>query len=160
MPKLGKDDSESIATKVCSPIGRKWNATCPRKRLLLRFESNRTATSDGAARMLGNDVWHDSESIATKVCSQIGRKRNVTFESHARRAWIFDLKISKQSAFVNNHLLCYWPTILNSPSRSQRSVLNFMFSVLTFSRSMSCSMSIEQSCARCNYFNCNLCRMR
>ena len=25
---------------------------------------------------------HVSESIATKVCSQIGRKRNVMFESH------------------------------------------------------------------------------
>ena len=31
-----------------------------------------------------------------------------------------------------------------SISRSRRSVLNFKFSVLTFSRSMSCSMSIEQ----------------
>ena len=37
-------------------------------------ESNRTATSDGSAQKLGNDVWYDSESIATKVCSQIGRK--------------------------------------------------------------------------------------
>ena len=83
--KLGNDvrrDSESIATKVCSRIGRKWNATCPRKGRLLRFESNSTATSDGGAQNLGNDVSHNSESIATKVCSQIGRKWNAMFESH------------------------------------------------------------------------------
>ena len=50
-------DSESIATKVCSQIGSKWNATCPRKGYLLRFESNSTATSDGGAQKLGNNVW-------------------------------------------------------------------------------------------------------
>ena len=60
-------DCESIETKVCSPIGRKWNATCPRKGRLLRFESISTATSDGGVQKLGNDVWHDCESIATKV---------------------------------------------------------------------------------------------
>ena len=47
------------------------NATCPRKGRLLRFESTSTATSDGGAQKLGNDVWHDSESIATKLCSQL-----------------------------------------------------------------------------------------
>ena len=35
---------------------------------------NNTATSDGAAQKLENDVWRDSESIATKVCCQIGSK--------------------------------------------------------------------------------------
>ena len=74
-------DSESIATKVCSPIGHKWNATCLRKGHLLRFELNSTATSDGGAQILGNDVWYDSESIATKVCSQIGRKWNAMLKA-------------------------------------------------------------------------------
>ena len=41
---------------------------------LLRFQSNSTATSDGGVQKLGNDVRRDSESIATKVCCQIGRK--------------------------------------------------------------------------------------
>ena len=41
---------------------------------LLRFESNSTATSDGGTQKLGNNVWHDSFSIATKVCSQISCK--------------------------------------------------------------------------------------
>ena len=45
-------DYESIATKVCSQIGRKLNATCPRKGRLLRFELHSTATSDGGAQML------------------------------------------------------------------------------------------------------------
>ena len=83
--KLGNDvshDSESITTKVCIEIGCKWNATCSRKGRLLRFESNSTATSNGGAQKLWNDVWHDSESIATKVCSQIGRRWNAKFESH------------------------------------------------------------------------------
>ena len=37
---------------------------------------------DGCAQKLGNDVRRDSESIATKVCSQIGSKWNAMFESH------------------------------------------------------------------------------
>ena len=44
--------------------------------------SNSTATSDSCTQKLGNDVLRDSESIATKVCSQIGRKQNAMFESH------------------------------------------------------------------------------
>ena len=67
-------DSKSIATKVCSKIGSKWNATCLRKGRLLRFYLNSTATSDGGAQKLWNNVWRDSESIATKVCSKIGSK--------------------------------------------------------------------------------------
>ena len=68
-----------------------------------------------------NDVWHDSESIATKVWSQVGRKWNSmqVFDSHVvtstdRTSFVF----FEQSAFVNNHLLCYWPTVHNSISKS------------------------------------------
>ena len=60
----------------------KAQESIPRKGRLLRFESNSTATSDGGAQKLGNDVWHDSDSIATKVCSQVGRKWNAMFETH------------------------------------------------------------------------------
>ena len=56
--------------------------TGPRKGRLLRFESNSKATSDDCTQKLGNYVKHDSESIATRVCSQIGCKWNVMFESH------------------------------------------------------------------------------
>ena len=69
--RLGNDvwqDSELIATKICSPIGSKWNATCPKKGRLLRFEMNSTATSDGCTQKLGNNVWQDFELITTKVC--------------------------------------------------------------------------------------------
>ena len=88
-----RHDSELIATKVCSQIGRKWKATCLRKGRLLRFKSNSTATSDGCAQKLWNDLWHDSESISAKVCSQIGRKWNAIFESHVVTSvdrWGFD----------------------------------------------------------------------
>ena len=53
---------------------RSESTTCPRKGRLFRFELNSTVTSDGGAQKLGNDVRRDSESIATKVCSQICSK--------------------------------------------------------------------------------------
>ena len=99
-------------------------------RVRLRFEltRNSTATSDGGAQMLGNDVWYDSESITTKVCSQIGRKWNVMFESHVVTSidtiWQDEFRFSiwlgrlfEQSSCVNIHLLCYWPTIHNLISK-------------------------------------------
>ena len=58
------------------------STTCPGNGRLLRFESNSAATSDGCTQKLGNDVRSDSELIATKVCSEIGSKWNVMFESH------------------------------------------------------------------------------
>ena len=58
---------------------RSKSTICPLKRR--RFELNSPATSDGSAQKLGNDVRRDSESIAAKVCSQIGRKWNTMFES-------------------------------------------------------------------------------
>ena len=52
------------------PSKRSKSTRCPRKGCLPRFELNSTAISVGSAQKLGNDVCHDSESIATKVCSQ------------------------------------------------------------------------------------------
>ena len=43
-------------------------------------------------------------------------------------------------------------------TRSRRSVVNIKFSVLSFLRSMGCSMSIEQNCANRKSFNSNLCQ--
>ena len=48
--------------------------TCLLKECLLRFEMNSIVTSDGCTQKLGIYVRCDSELIATKVCSQIGRK--------------------------------------------------------------------------------------
>ena len=93
---------------------RSKSTTCPRKGLLLKIEQR----SDFRWRRakLGIDVWRDSESIAIKVCSQIGRKLNAMFESHVvtsvdRTSFYFRFEDFWQSAFVNIHLLCYWPTI-------------------------------------------------
>ena len=58
---------------------RSKSMTYLRKGRLLRFKSNSTATSDGSVQKLGNDVWHDSKSIATKAGSQMGCKWNATF---------------------------------------------------------------------------------
>ena len=89
--------------------------TCPRKGRMLRFELDSTATSDGGAQKLRNDVSYDPESIATKNCSQIGRKWNAMSEGHELRFSIW--RCFKQSAFVNNRLLYYWPTIHNLISK-------------------------------------------
>ena len=58
--------------------------TCPREGRLLRFELNSTVTSDGGEQKLWNNLWHDSESIATKVCGKISRKWNVMSESNVQ----------------------------------------------------------------------------
>ena len=111
-------------------------------------------TSDGCAQKLGNDVRRDSESIATKVCRQIGRKWNAMCESHVATSverTTFDnqfedylsnlpCKHSSRRRFAAAllprlfgtkvpglchcqlgqdipNLLCYWPTIHNSISK-------------------------------------------
>ena len=104
---------------------------------------------------LGNDVRHNSESIATKVFSQIRRKLewNAMFENHVvtsvDTAWQDELRFSiwiffEQFSFVNNHLLCYWPIIHNSISK-----ISPKFQVISShffdGRSMSCSMKIVRS---------------
>ena len=61
----------------CAQSSRSKSTTCPKKGRLLRFELNST-TLDGGAQKLENDVWHDSESIATKVCSQVSVKTPIS----------------------------------------------------------------------------------
>ena len=56
---------------------------CGRKWCLLRFQLNTgSAALDSYTQKLGNNVWRDSKSIATKVCSQISRKSIAMFERH------------------------------------------------------------------------------
>ena len=93
-----------------------------RRGRLLRFQLNSTSTSEvqmAVHRSFGKDVWHDSESTATKICCQIGCKLDATSENHSEtcidwtelgRASIFDLKLFEQSATQNNHQLWYWLT--------------------------------------------------
>ena len=79
-----------------------------------------------------NYVWHDSELIVTKICSQKGCKWSAMFESHVETCidwtsfnfWFED--------FLSNILLIYFVTDQPSISQSQISVLNFKSSILTF----------------------------
>ena len=115
------------------------STTCRRKGRLLRFQSITSSTSDGYAQRLGNDLWNDSESIATKVCSQIGRKCRKMFESQVEVCidWTsFNFQFKDEGVFMSNLLIIYYVTEQQSISQSRRSVLNFKFSVLTFLRSM------------------------
>ena len=127
LKKSGEIEGEIWIDRLCKPrqSSRSKLTTCPRKEILLRFESNSAAISDGGAQKLGNNVRRDSDSelIATKFCSQSGRKWNVMLKANlwptsTGRALIFDCATDQPSI-----------------TRSQRSVLNFKFSVLTFSRS-------------------------
>ena len=74
---------------------RSKSTTCPRKGSLLRFQSKSTATSDGSAQKAHrNSVFNDSESLATKICSQIARKWNVMFESYVATSWPSSVALS------------------------------------------------------------------
>ena len=89
--------TNKTACSQSNPVqsSRSKSTTCLRKGCLLTFKLHSTETSDGGVQKLGNDVWHDSELIATTACSPIGSKWNVMFESHVvtGRALIFNLKI-------------------------------------------------------------------
>ena len=52
--------------------------TCQNKGRLL----NSTETSDGSEQKLGNDVWHNPESIATKFAAKLVASEMLMFESH------------------------------------------------------------------------------
>ena len=130
------------------------HTTCPMKGRLLRFELNSTVTSDGDAQKLGNDVRRDSELIATKFCSQNGCKWNTMFESYVVTIidkTSFDFQFEDFLSNLLFEIIIYCVTDQPSIAQSQRSVLNFKFSVLTFLRSMSCPMSIEQKLCQVKY---------
>ena len=106
---------------------------------------------------MSGDYRRDSESIATKVwsLSQIGSKWNAMFEGHAvtsvdRTSFNFLFEVFFSNLPLQTFIYC----VTDQPSitRSRRSVLNFKLSVLTFSRSMSCSMSIEQKLCEVKIF--------
>ena len=146
---------------------RSKSTTWTRKGRLLRFDLNSPATSHGGAQNLGNNVRRDSESIgttiATKVCSQIGRKWNVMFEGHVVTSvdrTSFDFRFEDFLSSLPLQTIIYCVTDQPSITRSRRYVLNLKLSVLTCSRSINCSMSIEHNCAKWRYFNSNLCRMQ
>ena len=48
--------------------------SCAKQQVCIDDLSEERASSDGGVQELGNDVRRDSESIATKICSQIGWK--------------------------------------------------------------------------------------
>ena len=60
------------ACSILNPVqrSRSKSTTCPRKGSVLRFQLNRTATSDSGEQKLGNNSWYDSEWITTYVCCQ------------------------------------------------------------------------------------------
>ena len=101
-------------------ISRSVLMTCQEKGCLLRFESNRAATSDGSVQKLQKqclDVRRNSESIAIKVCSQKDSKWNVMFKSHVVTSidrTSFDF-LSED--FLSNLPLLLWPTIHDWISR-------------------------------------------
>ena len=52
------------------PVANQILCNCLRKGRLLRFQLNCIATSHGPVQKLGNNLWHDCESIIANFCSQ------------------------------------------------------------------------------------------
>ena len=105
---------------------------------LLRFWSNSTATPDGSEQKpeVVNNVWHDSELVATKLCSQIGCKWNAMFESDVETGigwtnFYFWFEYFFSSLPLKIIVICVTDQI--SITQSQRSVLNFKFASSNFS---------------------------
>ena len=90
-----------------------------------------------ARKTLGNDLWHDSISIAIEFFCQNSHSQEERFRSHNEtvrpvltgRTLNFNWKIFEQSASENNHLMCYWSTIHNLICPKLQ-VLSFHFSEL------------------------------
>ena len=86
---------------------------CPKKGHLVSFQSSSTATQDGGEQKLGNYLWHNFESITTKVCIQKGCKWKAIYHRKLFKDlhWLGKLWISIQSLedFLSNLLLvCQW----------------------------------------------------
>ena len=102
-------------------------------------------------RWLCTKAW--KPLIKTKVCSQNSRKwKSDVWKPYRNLNWLDKLQFSIQSFFEQFSTENYYVTDQTSITRSRRSVLNFKFSVLTFFRSMSCSMSIEQKLCEVELF--------
>ena len=71
---------KKTACSESNPVqsSRSVSTNCPRKGCRIEQRSD----FRWRRAKLGNDIRRNSESIATKVCSQIGRKWNAIFESH------------------------------------------------------------------------------
>ena len=91
--------------------------------------AHNTVTSKGSVQKLLNNLWLDSESIATEACSQ-------------------NMKSDVQKPFRD---LIYWTIIIYSVivwasiTQSRRCVPKFKLSVLTFSNSMTWSSTIRRA---------------
>ena len=112
-----------------------------------RVQSNSIATPDGNAQKLGNDLWREFKSIATKVCSQMSSRWNEMLETQVETCidWLsFNFRFKYFLGNFQLKTIIYCITDQSSIRCFQRSALIFKFSDLTFLRSMSCSMSIEQ----------------
>ena len=112
-----------IACSESNPVqsSRSKSRTCLRKGRLLRFKMNSTATSAGGAKKLGNYVWHDSNRL-WRLQPNLSQIECDLWKQCSDQRWQNQPQISiwrffEQYAFVNNHLLCYWPTIHNSISK-------------------------------------------
>ena len=126
-----------------------------RKKLSLVYEPpyQRLNYFDCSEQKLENNLcmihWHYSELnqlITINSCSQISCIWNV--QKPYGLALIFYLNFFFSNLLKMNLLLkiiIYCVTDLPSITESQRSIVNFKFSLLTFLKSMSCFISIEQT---------------
>ena len=143
---LTKNNSYIVNGILCKTSGLKQ---------LYVWETGVCSDSNQTAQQLQMEVCKSLETISGMILNWFKQKFavkwvakwNAMAESSSETStdcqWtslIVTLTIFWDICYSKNHLLYYWPPI----TQYLRSVLNFKLSVLTFLRSMSCLMSIEQ----------------
>ena len=90
--KIGHWNKTACSESKPAQRSRSKSTTSPKKGRLLRFRSNRWTAQQlqmAVRKKLGNDVWHDSELIATKVWSHIDCKWNSGFELNVETSLVW-----------------------------------------------------------------------
>ena len=103
--KIGKRNRVACSESNPAQSSRPKSTTYSRQGRAHRFQPNSAATPDIGAQKLRNDVWHDYDSITTKLCIQIDFNGNAMFERNVETCidWTsFDFRFED---FLSNLLL-------------------------------------------------------
>ena len=146
--------------------------TCLRKGRLLRFQLNSTATSDGGAQKLGNDLWQWPAWFWIDVNQslqpdQSKNEKRFVWKPYRGLHWLDELWFSalrffQQSATEKNHFPFYTVTDQASITWSWSSIQNLNFKFSLFCGSLPAWWALSKECVKRKYLssNRNLCRMQ
>ena len=154
------------ACSVWNPVqsSRSKSTTCPRKEERTSAQIQIEQHSDfrwrhiKAWKRCQAWFWINLNQSLQPNCSQM--KCDVQKPCSSDQHWQDELRFSiwryfEQSAFVNNHLLCYWPAI-------HKLIQNIFpkFQVISSQGQWAAQWALNKNCATWKYFNSDPCRMR